>query len=540
VHSIVSRRRKPINLGLLFDWHAEKSKQTEFHLDRPFDVAPEKGIVHDGTAIAATVGEISGWLQEAGLRYGETVAVVKDNHFDMVLTAAAAARFGVLPVMISPLVPPAQLRVMLKRADPKVLVTSATVLAGAAKEGVDLTGDGVRVVVTGDIDTEIPDGAIPLADIRGAAAPAVRPRPDDDPMIVTHTSGTTGIPKLVVHAARTSLGTFAFQMESKRLPGLTSGRGDVVAGCFSYVHNRLLSWTNGQLSLAPRRTVVITDPDLDVVAGMLAEHRPTSLEALPNMFQRWEELAERRPELFAQVRRYNSTFDAVHRRTIRTFLDASRTRFPIWACGHGQSEIAGVHMNVFTRRQARRWRGFRDDSNLGWWYGIPVKVVDPETGRKKKRGEPGLLMVGSRTRCLTYLGEHDRWEEKVDGKWWNTGDLGKRRFGRIRTLDREVDLLPGLSSIELESLLLDRLKRTHEVIVLGSQDGPPVPVLSMRDNRITPEEWQRATVGLPELAEPRLVPWEDLPRTATWKVRRNELREAVLGTDQTFGTGRWT
>jgi acyl-coenzyme A synthetase/AMP-(fatty) acid ligase len=258
------------------------------------------------------------------------------------------------------------------------------------------------------------------------------------------------------------------------------------------------------------------------------------------MFQRWEELAERRPELFAQVRRYNSTFDAVHRRTIRTFLDASRTRFPIWACGHGQSEIAGVHMNVFTRRQARRWRGFRDDSNLGWWYGIPVKVVDPETGRKKKRGEPGLLMVGSRTRCLTYLGEHDRWEEKVDGKWWNTGDLGKRRFGRIRTLDREVDLLPGLSSIELESLLLDRLKRTHEVIVLGSQDGPPVPVLSMRDNRITPEEWQRATVGLPELAEPRLVPWEDLPRTATWKVRRNELREAVLGTDQTFGTGRWT
>ncbi|MFG2503195.1 AMP-binding protein [Streptomyces sp. NPDC048441] len=538
---MASHRRKPINLGLLFDWHAQNSKQTEFHLDRPFDVAPEKGTVYSGRAISAEVQAISGWLQAAGLRYGDTVAVVKDNHFDMVLLASAAARTGVLPVMISPFVPPAQLRVMLERAAPKVLVTSSDVLARAAKESIEIVPAGVGVVVTGELDTELPQGAVPLADLRGAADPGVRLRPDDEPMIVTHTSGTTGTPKLVVHAAGTSLGRFSFQLESKRIPGITSGRGDVVAGCFSYVHNRLLSWTNGQLSLAPRKTVIMSDPDLDNVAEVLATHRPTSLEALPNMFQRWEELADSRPELFAQVLRYNSTFDAVHRRTIRTFLDVSRARFPIWATGHGQSEIAGISMNVFTRRQARNWQGFRDGSNVGWPPAAPVKVVDPVTGRRKKRGETGLLMVAGKARCLTYMGEPERYLEKVEGKWWNTGDLGRRdRLGRIRTLDREVDLVPGLSSIELESLLLDRLRRAHEVVVLGAQEGPPVPVLSMRDNQITPEEWQRATTGLPELAQPHLVPWEDLPRTATWKVRRHELREMVLGSDRTFGTGRWT
>lgn len=536
-----SHSRRPINLGLLFDWHAQKSKQTVFHLDRPFDVAPDKGTVYDGGALADLVGEISGWLREAGLRYGETVAVVKQNHYDMVLMASAAARIGALPVMISPFVKPAELREMLRRAEPRMLVTSSGVLAQAAKAGVELTGADVRVIVVGEIESEIPDDAVPLADIRGAAAPPVRTRPNNEPMIATHTSGTTGTPKLVLHAADTCLGTFPFQLEAKRIPMMTSGPNDVVAGCFSYVHNRLLSWTNGQLTLAPKRTVIMSDPGLDNVAAVLEAHRPTSLEALPNMFQRWEELAELRPELFAQVLRYNSTFDAVHRRTIRTFLNVSRTRFPLWATGHGQSEIAGISMNIFTRGQARRWRGLKDGSNVGWPPGVRVKVVDPETGRKKRRGEPGMLMVAGSARCLTYMGEADRHREKVDGKWWNTGDLGKREmFGRVRQLDREVDLLPGLSCIELESVLLDRLGRAHEVTVLGVQDGPPVPVLSMRDNQITPDEWKRATAGLPELAEPRLVPWEELPRTATWKIRRQELRESVLGTDATLGTGRWT
>jgi len=88
--------------------------------------------------------------------------------------------------------------------------------------------------------------------------------------------------------------------------------------------------------------------------------------------------------------------------------------------------------------------------------------------------------------------------------------------------------------------LLDRLERASEVLVLGMPDGPPVPVLCMRDNRLDPLEWKQATAGLPELAEPRLVPWEDVPRTATWKVQRVEFREKLLGKESGPGTGRWT
>jgi acyl-coenzyme A synthetase/AMP-(fatty) acid ligase len=534
----------PINIGLLFDWHAARTRQTVVHLDRPFDVAPDAGTTLDGAALAALVRDLSDCLYAAGLRYGDRLAIVKDNHFDVVLTAAAGARIGALPAMMAPIASIEAIRTMIERVDPKVLVAGTNILGRAAAAGIALAGSAVPVIAVGPPapDPAASGGHLRLAELRGGAAAPVRVRGDDEPMIVTHTSGTTGVPKLVVHSPFTALGGLPYRLESLRLPLLTSKRGDVVASAISFAHMRGLSWTRSQLTLAPRAMVVISRPDLDNVAEVLARHRPTSLEALPNVFQRWEELAARKPDLFAQVKRFISTFDAVHPRTLRTFLGASRRRLPVWAWGLGQSEIAGFTFNVFTRRTVRgRRRPRLDVTNLGWPALVKVRIVDPASGRPQRRGRPGLIMVDTKTRCLTYLGEADRHLAKVDGPWWNTGDLGERAgLGRFRLVDREVDMVPGMSCIEVESTLLDRLERAAEVVVLAVPDGPPVPVLCMRDDRLEPGEWARATDGLPDLAEPRIVPWDDVPRTATWKVRRAELRERLLGAAAGRGTGRWT
>ncbi|GGJ96801.1 putative fatty-acid-CoA ligase FadD [Streptomyces camponoticapitis] len=536
------RTRPPINIGLVFDWHARKRTRTVVHLDRPFDIAPDAGTTYGAASLAEQVVEVSNWLYAAGLRHGDRLAVVKDNHFDMVLIAAGAARIGALPVMMAPVQDLDAVRTMIARADPTVLVAGAGVLERAAAAGVAPAGPGVRLVVIGEPREGPPPGAVTLDDLRGAADAPVRVRGDHEPMIVTHTSGTTGVPKLVMHSPYTALGALPYRLESSRIPLLTSGRGDVVASAISFCHMRGLSWTRSQFALAPRAMVVISDPGLESTARVLAKHRPTSLEALPNVFQRWEELADGQPELFFQVRRFISTFDAVHPRTVRTFLGLSRARFPVWAWGLGQSEIAGISANLFTRGTVRGARTTRDDvTNVGWPTLVRVKVVDPDTGRRLPRGEPGLLMVNTRTRCLDYLGESDRHRMKTEGDWWNTGDLGERTaFGRVRLVDREVDMIPGMSCIEAESTLLDRLERAQEVVVLGVPDGLPVPVLCMRDDRLDPGEWKRATEGLPDFGEPRLVPWEDVPRTATWKVRRVQLREQLLGEKSGRGTGRWT
>jgi acyl-coenzyme A synthetase/AMP-(fatty) acid ligase len=531
----------PLNIGLLFDWHAAKTPQTVVHLDRPFDVAPDAGTTLDGAALAMLVRDLSDCLYAAGLRPGDRLAIVKDNHFDVVVTAAAAARIGAVPVMMAPITSIDALRTMIGRAAPTVLAASTNILARAGAAGIALAAPGVALIAVGP-PAEAAAGLPRFADLRGGASAPVRVRGDDEPMIVTHTSGTTGVPKLVVHSAFTALGGLPYRLESLRLPLLTSKRDDVVASAISFAHMRGLSWTRAQLTLAPKGMVVISRPDPGNVAAALARHRPTSLEALPNMFQRWEELADREPDLFAQVKRFISTFDAVHPRTVRTFLGASRRRFPVWAWGLGQSEIAGFTFNIFTRRTVRGRRPARlDVTNLGWPALVRVRVVDPATGRGQGRGRPGLIMVRTKTRCLTYLGEEDRHRGKVTGPWWNTGDLGERAgLGRFRLVDREVDMVPGMSCIEVESTLLDRLERATEAIVLAGPDGPPVPVLCMRDDRLTSAEWARATEGLPPLAAPRIVPWDEVPRTATWKVRRVELRERLLGAHTGPGTGQWT
>lgn len=536
-------RKHPAHLGVLFDWHAESERQTVAHLDRPFDIAPDGGVRYTADRLAALVRDFSARLYAAGARRGSRVAIVKDNHLDMVLAAAAAARIGALPATIAALNKPEAHRRMIDRLDPSVLVVSPGPLARAAAAGVELAGPRTRVLVLGEPGEGTPRGALTLAGLDGAQAPPVHVGGRDEPMLVMHSSGTTGTPKLVVHSAATLLDGVA-KMERIRFPVLASKHRDVAASSISFAHGRSVSWLTGQFVLAPEKIVVISRHDTDTARRMVGQFRPTSLEASPNVFQRWEELALARPELFARVRLYVGTFDAVHPRTVRTFLGASRRRFPVWLQGWGQSEVGPLCFTLFTRGRMRKVsQDSSVTSDIGWPSpGLTrVRLVDPETGRAVGRGRPGIMLAATKARCLDYLGESDRHREKVSGRWWNTGDVGERgRFGRLKLVDREVDIIPGTSGIELESILLDRLPRASEVTVLGVPGRPPVPVLCMSDDRLDPQEWRAAVRGLPELDEPRLVPFDEVPRTATWKVRRLDLREQVLGTKEGLGSGRWT
>ncbi|WP_285564901.1 class I adenylate-forming enzyme family protein, partial [Actinomadura rubrobrunea] len=384
-----------------------------------------------------------------------------------------------------------------------------------------------------------------LQDLRGSRVPPAQPCGDDEPMICTHTSGTTGVPKLVVHSPNTLLGVLT-KLETMPLPGLSIRPDDIVATCIAFVHGRSITWSYAQLVRPPAKVVVIADSAPATVVETLREHRPTTLEACPNIFQRWENLTGTHPELFERVRAFINTFDAIHPRTVRAFLEASRRRMPVWGQVWGQTEVGPVCMGVYTRGKLRRSKGGRSPITNNVGRPIPlvtrVRVVDPQTRRPVRRGRSGLVMVKTKGRCLDYLGETDRHQAKIWDGWWNTGDIGVRsRDGSVRILDREVDVIPGTSGIQLESILLERLEEASEVIVLGVPGRRPVPVLSVEGDRgLDPERWRAATADLPELDEPVLIDWEDFPRTGTWKVRRAELRERLLGTQNTYGTGRWT
>ncbi|MFC5290221.1 AMP-binding protein [Actinokineospora guangxiensis] len=516
---------KPTDLGSLFDELVDRGVRTPVELDRPLDIAPDFGASYTPADVAGLVRNAAGWLHGAGVVPGDRVAVVKENHWDYVLLAAAAARLGAVPALLSDRLAPEVLRVLLGRLDAALLVTTSAVLDTAP----DLLGAARRVLVLDGRRV----GALDLDALRGTRPPGFVRRHADVPLAIAHTAGTTGTPKLVVHTGDSLMRLAARQ--SRRVPVLSPGRDDTAASAIAYCDVRAIPWTAGALWRGPRGLVVSGSGSADV----LRAHPPTTVDALPSVYLRWESTAD--AGLFADVRIFTSTGDAVHPPTARAFLSASRRARPVWVQTWGQAETGPLTHRLITRATVAE-PGARHPSTVG--RPVPgrtrVRVVDPETGRRLPAGRAGLLQVRTSALGAAYVGEDERWAAKESGHWWHTGDVGVRtRTGAYRLLDREVDVLPGQSCLELEDVLADRLPGVLECAVLPVRGRVPVPVVVVRDGRLDPAAWGTAARDLPAMANPVVLPADSLPRTATGVIRRGDLR-ALLRLGAGYGGGGWS
>jgi acyl-coenzyme A synthetase/AMP-(fatty) acid ligase len=283
--------------------------------------------------------------------------------------------------------------------------------------------------------------------------------------------------------------------------------------------------------------LLLVDPDPAHAGPLLAAHRPGIVETHPNTFVLWEDLVAAPGAPLSNVRAYGSTFDAIHPRTVRRLLGASRRRAPHLVQLYGQSETGPVVFRRHTRRGADRLGG-RWVANAGWRVGndgrrvgnaIPgftrIRVVD-EHGRKCPPGATGAIEARTRGRILTYLGAPELYARQVDRGWWRMGDMGYQdRWGGLYLIDREVDQIAALdSNLEIEDVLLSRLGELREVVIVAGPDERPVPLLCTRgDQPLEEGRWRRATADIPGLSAPVHCRFQDLPRTGTWKIKRLEI-----------------
>ncbi|MER5491723.1 class I adenylate-forming enzyme family protein [Streptomyces sp. NPDC002490] len=508
----------------MFERAARRHGANVLILDHDLDVAPEFGRRATVAEVADLVADLSSRLHAAGVRSGGRVVVHKSDGFDITLLACAAARMGAVPVLLSPSLDGATVAELVRRTERPTLVTDRAKLAGLPDS---VFGLAERVLLTSGSHRD----AVPLDKFAGCERVPSVTLPPHRPALVTHTSGTTGTPKLAVHTG--------FSLQSRYRPQasvlapLVRGR-ETIAIHVSFVHSRLVT----ALALALYRgfpLVVLRDPDPGRVGDLFARLRPGILEAHPNSFMEWEELADDPRGPLANVKLFSSTFDAIHPRTVHRLLRATRRRSPVFGQLYGQSEVGPAVVRGFTRR-----RTLDDD---GRCVGMPfpgmtdVRVVS-RNGLPPSEQNPGHIEVRSDGRIVTYLGEQDRYEAQVsaDG-WWRMGDVGYRtRWGCVHLLDREVDLIDGFgSTLAAEDALFGRLVGLAEVIIVPGPDGRAVPVVCTKDDRpLDPVAWRRAVSTLPPMADP--VQWRlsELPQTATIKIKRLELARllaAGAGTD---------
>jgi len=512
-----SIQKRGLHIGLLPEMAAAVNPSTPITLDHDLDALPEAGRRLTVAQYADHVDDLAARLWAAGVRPDEHVFIYKTAGADHWMLAAAISRIGGIVVNISPALDPATVGVLLERVGRPTLLTDGKKLDTLAD--VALT-DLTERVITSAFDRP---GAISLGELAGS--PRVKPvvRPIDEAAVITHTSGTTGIPKLVVHTPRTQGVRLLPQW---RLLALLRKK-ETVAIHVPFVHSRMVAAMSLAL-LKEYPVLLLRETDPAVVAEHFIEHRPALIEALPNSLMEWEGLAEDPRAPFASVKVFSSTFDAIHPGTMSTLLKASDRRGALFFQIYGQSEVGPAVGRAYFRHSAHKANG----RCVGWQMPLgaaKVRVVSRD-GHRPTEQNPGRIEVAWPGIAKTYYGEQERYDANRKGEWWGTGDVGYfTRFGCLHMLDREVDMIPGVtSSLEIEDVVLAELHELSELVVVQGPNSEAVPVICTHgDKPLDPERWRAAAAGFPQLADPVQIPEAELPRTATLKVQRLALADRL-------------
>jgi len=172
--------------------------------------------------------------------------------------------------------------------------------------------------------------------------------------------------------------------------------------------------------------------------------------------------------------------------------------------------------------------------------GYQVQIRDDDGKVVDAVSQPGHLYLSGPSIATGYWCRHDTTREVFQGEWLRTGDTYVRNEdGTYSCLGRSDDMLKAggiwVSPTEVEERLLAHPDVAEAAVVAAPDEvgleKPVACVVPVAGHEIDPAaltSWCRD--GLASFKRPRLViPVEELPKTATGKIRRNVLREQVRG-----------
>ncbi len=472
----------------------------------------------------ARLDRVAAGLRERGVRKGDRVAAMLLNCPEFFELMMACNRLGAIFVPFNFRLSPGEIAFLLEDATPEVFAYQAPFRA-VAEAYAARGGRQPRRVELGEAPA---GGAEPYAALVEGHAAGLAPEGvlESDPALMMYTSGTTGRPKGALLSHGNLLWNNIQLMHALSLEG-----DDVNYAVAPLFHIGGLNVLTGPLVYKGATTVIDDQFEPRRALAAMAERKVTAAFMVPAM---WAALS-RVPEF--------DSYDLTSLRTclvggapcpvtVLEFFQARGFRFQE---GFGMTETAPI-VSVLAGEDVVRKNGSVGKPCLH----VEVRVVD-EADREVERGGVGELVVRAPNVMLGYWNRPEASAEALRGGWMHTGDLARvDEENFIYVVDRKKDMIisggENVYPAEVEQVLV-RHPRVLEVAVIGLPDerwGETVAavVACKPGETLALDELRAHCEGkLAHYKQPlALCLVEGLPRNATGKVLKTELRERFAGT----------
>ena len=404
---------------------------------QPAEMFPDKPAVVRGTEtityrnLARAMGSLCWRMRQAGLRPGDTVALQMPNGPEYVAGLWAAWWTGICVVPLDPALKAPEVETYCKRA-------------------------GASAVLR----TDGPIGAPIAALIESIKAPPLpEPFPRNHPALLLLSSGTTGLPKLVVRSpARVQAAAGIFKT------ALPCEADDRVLGVLPFYHaaglfNVLLSTIERGATLfvetfAPRQT-----------AATIQNHRITFMSASPFMYRMLAQTRLPDGTDLSSLRIAYSGTSAMNLAILRGFED----RFGVTITqGYGTTETNAV---AVTRNRER----IDQPSRVGRPYPAVTVTIRNDAGEPVAGGGEGTVCIRSPGAATAYLGDEQGSSTTFRDGEVVTSDVGRLdATGNLCLMGRKRPLL-GVAGRKVAPAEVEACLRGHPAVGDVSVYGEPGP-----------------------------------------------------------------
>lgn len=471
-------------------------------------------------------------LQECGLVPGDRVAIAMRNYPEWAPVFWAVQAAGLIAVPLNAWWTADELRYGLQDSGAKLVFADAerSELLDRTLPVIEIRGDGSTSGVRSweDLLAELP---------AAGALPDVRIEPDDDATIM-YTSGTTGRPKGAVATHRNhctnALNTAVIRKATAALanggqfPPVVEEPQPGVLLTFPLFHIAGLS-TLYFSTLSGAKVATMYRWDRERAAELIEEHGLTSAAGVPTVMR---ELAEERA-VASKLTGISMGGAPIPPELVNRIGSLDGEVLP--TNGYGLTETTSAVVSNSGPAYLER-----PDSVGRCMPGTDLKVVDPETGKEVADGEIGELCFRGPNIVRGYWNNPQATEQAFIDGWFRTGDLGYCQDGWVYVVDRLKDVVirggENVYCAEVEAVLHEH-PAVADCAVLGVPHrglGEEVAaVVRLREGAEADAESIRAHVGkrLAAFKVPAHVVFatEPLPRTATGKVLKRQLRQQITG-----------